>query len=48
MSSADIRARRKIVQIRDKVCGADILKQFLIARILSRDGTKIQERFGTN
>jgi transposase len=30
----------------NKVCGADIHKKFLIATILSRDGTKIVERFG--
>ena len=37
-----------MAQTRDKVCGADIHKRFLIATILSRDGTKIQERFETN
>jgi transposase len=31
---------------KDKVCGADIHKKFLIATILSRDGNKITERFG--
>jgi len=31
---------------RNKVCGADIHKTFLIATILSRDGTKTTERFG--
>lgn len=31
---------------KDKVCGADIHKKFLIATILSRDGTKITKRFG--
>ncbi|MDD1752846.1 MAG: IS110 family transposase [Methanotrichaceae archaeon] len=31
---------------KNKVCGADIHKKFLIATILSRDGTKIVERFG--
>lgn len=31
---------------RDKVCGADIHKKFLIATILSRDGNKTAERFG--
>jgi transposase len=30
----------------NKVCRADIHKKFLIATILSRDGTKIVERFG--
>ena len=30
----------------NKVCGADIHKKFLIATILSRDGTKITRRFG--
>jgi transposase len=31
---------------KNKVCGADIHKKFLIATILSRDGTKIVNRFG--
>jgi transposase len=31
---------------RNKVCGADIHKKFLIATILSRDGIKIAKRFG--
>ncbi len=31
---------------RNKVCGADIHKKFLVATILSRDGTKTSERFG--
>lgn len=31
---------------KDKVCGADIHKKFLIATILSRDGNKTTERFG--
>jgi transposase len=31
---------------RNKVCGADIHKKFLIATTLSRDGTKITQRFG--
>ena len=31
---------------RNKVCGADIHKKFLVATILSRDGTKITQRFG--
>lgn len=31
---------------KDKVCVADIHKKFLIATILSRDGTKITKRFG--
>lgn len=31
---------------RNKVCGADIHKKFLIATILSRDGTKVTQRFG--
>ena len=37
-----------MAETRDKVCGADIHKRFLIATILSRDGTKLQERFGTD
>jgi len=32
--------------VRNKVCGADIHKKFLVATILSIDGTKISERFG--
>jgi transposase len=31
---------------KSRVCGADIHKKFLIATILSRDGTKITKRFG--
>jgi transposase len=31
---------------RNKVCGADIHKKFLVATILSRDGAKTTERFG--
>ncbi len=31
---------------KNKVCGADIHKRFLIATILSRDGSKITKRFG--
>lgn len=33
---------------RNKVCGVDIHKKFLIATILSRDGTKIQKRYDTD
>ncbi len=33
---------------RNKVCGVDIHKRFLIATILSRDGTKIQKRYSTD
>jgi transposase len=33
---------------RNKVCGADIHKKFLVGTILSRDGTKTTERFGMN
>ncbi len=31
---------------RNKVCGADIHKKFLVATIISRDGNKTTERFG--
>ncbi len=31
---------------RNKVCGADIHKKFLVATIISRDGIKIAKRFG--
>jgi transposase len=31
---------------KNKVCGADIHKKFLIATILTRDGTKVTKRFG--
>ena len=33
---------------RNKVCGVDIHKKFLIATILTRDGTKLQKRFETD
>jgi transposase len=33
---------------RNKVCGVDIHKKFLVATILARDGTKMQRRFGTD
>lgn len=33
-------------KVRNKVCGADIHKKFLVATILSIDGTQISERFG--
>jgi hypothetical protein len=29
-----------------KVCGEDIHKRFLVAAILSRDGTELTDRFG--
>jgi len=32
--------------IKNKVCGADIHKKFLVATILSRDGTQLSQRFG--
>ena len=32
--------------IKNKACGADIHKKFLVATILSRDGIQISERFG--
>jgi transposase len=31
---------------KNRVCGADIHKRFLVATIISRDGTKITKRFG--
>ena len=31
---------------RNKVCGADIHKKFLVATIISRDGIRITKRFG--
>jgi len=33
---------------RNRVCGVDIHKKFLVATILARDRTKIQRRFGTD
>lgn len=33
---------------KEKVCGADIHKKFIVATILSRDGYKITKRFGMN
>jgi transposase len=35
-------------QQRIKVCGVDIHKKFLVATILTRDGTKMQKRFETD
>ena len=35
-------------QQRNKVCGVDIHKKFLVATILTRDGTKLQKRFATD
>ena len=37
-----------MMEQRNKVCGVDIHKKFLIATILSRDGTKIQKRYATD
>lgn len=37
-----------MVQPRNKVCGVDIHKKFLVATILARDGTRIQKRFGAD
>jgi transposase len=37
-----------MIEQRNKVCGVDIHKNFLIATILSRDGTKIQKRYSTD
>ena len=37
-----------MIEQRNKVCGVDIHKKFLIATILSRDGTKMQRRYSTN
>jgi transposase len=37
-----------MMEQRNKVCGVDIHKKFLIATILSRDGTKIQKRYSTD
>ena len=43
-----IRPGYNMTEQRNKVCGVDIHKKFLIATILSRDGTKMQKRFGTD
>lgn len=37
-----------MAQSEDKICGADIHKRFLVATVLSRDGFRMQERFGTS
>jgi len=37
-----------MMEQRNKVCGVDIHKKFLIATILSRDGAKIQKRYSTD
>jgi len=45
--SAHIRSENKIWMIqKNKVCGADIHKKFIMATILSRDENKIRGRFG--
>ena len=48
LASAHIRPGYNMTEQRNKVCGVDIHKKFLIATILSRDGTKMQKRFGTD
>jgi transposase len=47
LASAHIRPGYNMTEQRNKVCGVDIHKKFLIATILSRDGTKMQKRFAT-
>ena len=48
LASAHIRPGNNMLEQRNKVCGVDIHKKFLIATILSRDGTKIQKRYSTD
>jgi transposase len=48
LASAHIRPGNNMTGQRNKVCGVDIHKKFLIATILSRDGTKMQTRYGTD
>lgn len=33
-------------KFRNKICGVDVHKRFLVATILSRDGIELKERFG--
>jgi transposase len=48
LASAHIRPGNNMVTQKNKVCGVDIHKKFLIATILSREGTKIQKRYSTD
>jgi transposase len=46
MTSCPYQDRHIMEQQKNRVCGADIHKKFLIATILSRDGTTITKRIG--
>jgi transposase len=48
MSTTHIRTAFHMEVQRNKVCGADVHKRFLVATILSRDGTKQTQRFRMN
>jgi len=48
MSTTHIRTAFHMEVQRNKVCGADVHKKFLVATILSRDGTKQTQRFRMN
>jgi len=48
LASAHIGPGYNMTAQRNKVCGVDIHKKFLIATILTRDGTKLQKRFETD
>jgi hypothetical protein len=48
LASAHIGPGYNMTAQRNKVCGVDIHKKFLIATILTRDVTKLQKRFETD
>jgi hypothetical protein len=48
MSTTHIRTAFHMEVQRNKVCGADVHKRFLVATILSRDGTKETQQFRMN
>jgi transposase len=46
-SAAHIRTERYMGKHRDRVCGADVHKDLIVARIAGRDETEIEASFGT-
>jgi transposase len=47
ISSAHIRIATYMSKRRNRVCGADVHKDLIVATIQSSDGTEFQEKFGT-
>jgi transposase len=47
VSSAHIRTKRDMSKRRNRVCGADVHKDIIVATIQSADGTEFQGKFGT-